>query len=936
MVFGYGPMMRIVDASLAGCLFVVPFLMAGRHPLGQAVLVALSLTAAVAWAVGQASRVRARFHPTWLAPLLLCGVAVLIVQLIPLPEPLLDRISPKIGELLPLWHSQPQPAARLGTWQTLSLTPAATRDGLVLLSAYVLLFFVTVQRAERIEDVERLLRWCAAAAVLTGIYGLVQLVTSNGKFFWFYEHPYGTTLDAAKGNFTTRNHFAEFLALGLGPLLWWVQAAFGNGGTSPRTRVCSSAFRRLPAEQPPEGGTTNGAFAVADSIKPYVLALSLGLVLFAGLLSLSRGGMVAIALAMGLTTALCWHAWTGSRGFVAVLAGIAILVALLLNIFGLDGVNRRVDDFRAGSLERLDGQKSRRSIWTAATRGIREFSVLGTGVGSHAEAYPLYYSQELFKEDADREFTHAENSYLQIGLETGLAGLLLLSGVIACCGFWCVGGLIRARSARVIACLGAVTGSFAATAVHAVVDFVWYVPACVAMIVVLAACAARLWRHANSSLAPAKTTSGARLHRARHVENVPHGTASGWMLPRLAYLAVVAFLVPAGAWMIKSQAQAAMAEPAWDAYRKSRMASDKTPEAKTSEVSKTSEVCPSAQEAESHRIDLLQTAAGWQPDCARAHLELAQCYLRLFDTIQAESENPMSLGNVRDAALRSRFPSREALDAWLGRAVGEHARYLDLALRHVRRALTLCPLQGRGYLYLAELCFLENAGEDWKGACIEQALRVRPFDGEVLYAAAMEALLAGDYDRWLALARQSFQCGRHHQRKLVADLIGRAPPEVLEEVIQAVVREFRPDLEAIRHLCTTAQARGRPEQLAWLQRHCAERAEADAKSSRGEAAARLWSEARQRYATIGDSVRAAECAHSAVASDPQSFEARYGLGLTLMAHGRPAEAEPHLRWCLQRRPNDSGVEAKWKEAFKGRLDGKRETAARRADPRHSF
>jgi tetratricopeptide (TPR) repeat protein len=239
-------------------------------------------------------------------------------------------------------------------------------------------------------------------------------------------------------------------------------------------------------------------------------------------------------------------------------------------------------------------------------------------------------------------------------------------------------------------------------------------------------------------------------------------------------------------------------------------------------------------------------------------------------------------------------------------------------------------------LYLAELCFLENAGEDWKRACIEQAIRVRPYDGEVLYAAATEALLAGDYDRWLESARRSFQCGRRHQRRLIADLIGRTSPEVLEDVIQLIVFEFQPDLEAIHSLRDAARQHARPGQLAWLERHGAERAETDAKSARGEDAARLWNEARGLYDSIGDTVRAAECATNAVASDPQSFESRYGLGLTLMAQGKPAEAEPHFRWCLQRRPNNSGVEAKWKEALKGRLDEPRETATQRADQRHSF
>jgi hypothetical protein len=580
-------------------------------------------------------------------------------------------------------------------------------------------------------------------------------------------------------------------------------------------------------------------------------------------------------------------------------------------------------------VERLDRQKGRRSIWIAALRGIREFSVLGAGVGSHAEAYPVFYSPELYEEQIDREFTHAENSYLQVGLETGLAGLLLLAGVIACCGFWCVGGLIRARSVRVTACLGAVTGSLAATAVHAAVDFIWYVPACVAMIVVLAACAARLRHFAAAS----PTRSRPRCSVSGTQYSVP-STQYSWMLPRLAYLAVVAFLVPVGAWMIKSQAQAAMAQPAWDAYRKSRIVSDQPPEPKTSEVLETSEICRRDQEAEAGRIGSLRSVVAWRPDCARAHLELAQCYLQLFDLIQTQRPNPMSLSDVRDAAVRSRFPSREALDDWLQRAVGEHARYLDLALRHARLALTLCPLQGRGYLYLAELGFLENAGEEWKGACIDQGLRVRPYDGDVLYTAAAEASRADDFERWLALARRSFQSGRHYQRRLIEDLVARTPQEALEEMIQVVVRWFQPDLEALRSLYANAQSRGRPEQLVWLQRHCAERAEADARSTCGEVAARLWNEARQGYGAIGDSVRAGQCAQSAVASDPQSFEARYGLGLMLLTHGRPSEAEPHLRWCVQRRPNDSGVEAKWKEALKGRLDAQPETAARRTDARH--
>ena len=919
---------RILDAALAGCLFVVPLLMAGRHPLGQAVLVILAATAAMAWAAGQASRPWACFRPTWAAPLLLGGLVLLVVQIVPLPETALDRISPALGQLLPMWRSQTAPSARLGVWQTLSLNPAASRDGLVLFSAYALLFLVAVQRGEHLEDVERLLRWCAAAAAFVGIYGLVQYVTSNGKFFWIYEDPTSTTLDAAKANFTTRNHFAQFLALGVGPLLWWVQSSFGNAdkgrkhghGLAASFHAIGETRRRRdgpPISRRPEPLAHN-----AENIAPYALAVCLGLVLFAGLLSLSRGGMVAIAVALGLTTALSWRSWSGNRGFLASLAGAVVLLAMMLAIFGFEQVNRRIDDFRAGSLERLDHVKARRSVWTAVARGIRQFPLLGTGVGAHVEAYPLYYSPELYREGVNREFTHAENSYLQIGFETGLAGLALLGGVMACCGVWCVGGAMRARSARVAACLAAVTGGLAATAVHALVDFIWYVPACVVMIVVLAACAANLWRLSNPEVS----------HGARGAATDRRAATPGRRLPRLAYAAFLAIFAPAAAWAVQDQVRSAWSERPWNEYRKSLANSDSLPEA-AEDASKDSQLRGEAQQAEARRVHWLQQVVARQPDRARAHLRLAQSYLRLFELIQTDKENPMRVGDVRDAALRSRFASREALDEWLRRAVGDHARYLDLALHHARRAVALCPLQGHAYLYLAELGFLENASESWKRACVEQALCVRPYDGDVLDTAAAEAIAAGDYDHWVELVSRLLRCGSHYQRRWIERLVQNTAPEALAGMFQAFVQTFQPDLESLRILVASAQARARPEQMVWLRRYYADQAAQAAHSRGGAEATPWWNEARKNYAAAGDMDLALQCAENAATADPQNFEARLALGAILLAQGRPNEAEPHLRWCVERRPGDAQVESKWKEAVRKRMDEQAATARRAAPPR---
>ena len=99
----------------------------------------------------------------------------------------------------------------------------------------------------------------------------------------------------------------------------------------------------------------------------------------------------------------------------------------------------------------------------------------------------------------------------------------------------------------------------------------------------------------------------------------------------------------------------------------------------------------------------LDEAARQWPDDARTNFELAGCCLRLFELHQQDAVNVMSLGQIRDAAVESHFSSRQALDEWLARAVGEHVKYLDAALQHTHRALALCPLLGEGYLYLGEL-----------------------------------------------------------------------------------------------------------------------------------------------------------------------------------------------------------------------------------------
>ena len=229
-----GFLLAAVDLSIGGCIFAVPLLLGGRHPLGQLLLVILAVGGAVAWTTRRSLMARATWRRSRIEPLLLAAIAILVFQLSPLPEGLLAWLRGDAAQTLILWGSEnssgQEMAGQMGQWAYLSLAPWATREALVTLLAYSMVFLVIVQRVQSLADVERLLRWIALATVAMAAFGLVQMLTSNGKFFWFLEHHHGTTEGAACGSFLNRNRFASFLALGVGPVVVWALAPARHRG----------------------------------------------------------------------------------------------------------------------------------------------------------------------------------------------------------------------------------------------------------------------------------------------------------------------------------------------------------------------------------------------------------------------------------------------------------------------------------------------------------------------------------------------------------------------------------------------------------------------------------------------------------------------------------------------------------------------------------
>jgi tetratricopeptide (TPR) repeat protein len=278
---------------------------------------------------------------------------------------------------------------------------------------------------------------------------------------------------------------------------------------------------------------------------------------------------------------------------------------------------------------------------------------------------------------------------------------------------------------------------------------------------------------------------------------------------------------------------------------------------------------------------------------------MARLSLRLFDVQQRSSKQGMPLIHIADAAVASQFPSREALEKWLAVAIGEHYQHLLRAARHARRAVQLCPLLGEGYISLAELAFLEGLGKDAQRACIEQALKVRPYSVEVAFAAGREAVMAGDVEAAFRHFQFAFERDRYYQTQVIQSF-GEQPAEFF-------VQYFRPDLDSLGLLFAHYKRQGMQEDMRKIGLQQAKLLQERVAGETGETAADTWLEVQQVYASLGERPTALAAAQRAAAVAPEYYKARRSLATALLGEQRADEAIQHLQWCLLRYPDSEAL-----------------------------
>jgi len=379
-----------LPAILLCCLMIMLWIAGGASRsdvLGQALV---RLSAAVMLAIALLWGPRPDLAGGRAVAILLGLTIVLVVlQLVPLP--------PSVWTALP-GRSVFDALPRIGvapSWRPLAMVPGAAANALfsliVPLSVFLLLTMIPVR--ERTWLLDFYLALIAASA----LWALLQF--SGGGF----NNPLvNQTPGQVSGNFANRNHLALFLALGclLAP-------------------VWTFAGRRL---------TT---IRVVSGIG--LLVLLILLILATGSRAGVALGLVAVVIALFQVRSQLLHM---SRrlprwGFPVIIIGLVVTIALAI-LFSLKA-DRAVGIDRLMDVDISDDM--RRQALPTILSMVSQYFPVGTGFGSFDPMFRMHEPNDLLKLSY---FNHAHNDYLEIALNAGLAGIVLLASAI---GWWLVNSI---------------------------------------------------------------------------------------------------------------------------------------------------------------------------------------------------------------------------------------------------------------------------------------------------------------------------------------------------------------------------------------------------------------------------------------------------------------------------------------------------------------
>lgn len=387
---------------------------------GNAILQLLAI-AIIAWALLERGEEGLSRPAKQLLAIAVLAVLLVLIQLVPLPATVWAGLPGRefvargfelLGVAPSAMPISLSPYDSLATLVAL-LPPLGMLAATLILRAYSTIWLATALIAG------------AIAGVLLGILQVSSPFPEQSPWYIYRISNFGV----ATGFFANSNHMASLLLVTI-PFL-------AAAGATLRGQTKDVRLR-------------SAGLAVASS--GLVLAI-LGLILNQSLAGYGLG--VPVVLASLLILFGVSKRWAGAALLVIGLAGVAAIALLWTSPIG-----NPLDDFGAST-----SVTSRRHIAAKSLDLASELAPVGSGLGT----YPKLYQQKEDPAEVDRFYVnHAHNDYLELAVETGLPGILLILVFL----FWwgrAVAGMLRSPASDQFALAGAVAS--AATLMHSMVDY---------------------------------------------------------------------------------------------------------------------------------------------------------------------------------------------------------------------------------------------------------------------------------------------------------------------------------------------------------------------------------------------------------------------------------------------------------------------------------
>ena len=370
--------------------------------------------------------------------LLVLLLAVPMVQLLSLPSALITSVSAGLDQLrlafVPALGAEAFAA-------TLSVSPYETKRAFLKLACYVLVFLLAFRTAGRRHGGELLVRTLLGIGLFEAAYGLVQYL-ADWQYIFTYKKIYYTS--EATGTYINRNHYAGLLEIVLPFVVAQILFRTSRPGHNLRSLIVSPRASRL--------------------LFKLVILVTVGTAL---VFSRSRMGLLAGTVGVLVVVAISFlqiH-WRSLLPALLLIFSIPIVYSVWV---GLDPVLERFE-----ILERPEAlEASRLGVWRDTVTLIRDYPVLGTGLGTYGWASQHYQTTGF-----PLVRGHAHNDYLEFAAEIGIPGALLLFGSLWVLQIRVAQRALASKRVQEKIVAAGCAGAMAAILIHGITDFNLQIPA---------------------------------------------------------------------------------------------------------------------------------------------------------------------------------------------------------------------------------------------------------------------------------------------------------------------------------------------------------------------------------------------------------------------------------------------------------------------------